>query len=233
MHATKTKKYAAAFAGLALLAASSGGVWWWWTERQYPPMPVIPAAASVPPTQTEFPLAVTPQNTPSSPPTPAPTDNAPVVAPVPTASGVFTPSQAPAPASEKVPETTPAMPEVPSAGSLSRVTQLQAELNELKLEVQIEELKARMHPPTPPPAPALPDMTALMPPGAPPALPARKTAVISVQGVGEELTATIRTGSTLATVRRGAKFNGGIVADITREGVTVRHGRRITVLPFE
>lgn len=56
--------------------------------------------------------------------------------------------------------------------------------------------------------------------------------VISVQGVANRLTATIRTSSgEVVTVRHGQRFGGGVLS-VTRRSVTVRTGSTSRTIPF-
>lgn len=145
-------------------------------------------------------------------------------------------------------KSTPAVVEIPVAGNLGRVTQLKAQLDELKLETQIEELQARKKQLAASPSSAptlaakLPELPLqeLTPPRAatpaPAALPPSrsvKTAVVSVQGVESDVTAVLRTRNGLVTVRRGTRFGGGTVSHISRHGVTIRTGNNTTTLRFE
>lgn len=56
--------------------------------------------------------------------------------------------------------------------------------------------------------------------------------VISVQGVGNRLSATIRTSSgETVTVRHGQRFGGGVLS-VTRRSVTIRSGSTSRAIPF-
>ena len=56
--------------------------------------------------------------------------------------------------------------------------------------------------------------------------------VISVQGVGNRLSATIRTSSgETVTVRHGQRFGGGVLS-VTRRSVTIRSGSTSRTIPF-
>lgn len=136
-----------------------------------------------------------------------------------------------------------------TAGNLGRLTALKGEVEELRLEVQLEELRAKkkglLNPapvaaaPVRMPELSLPAMTppATQAPALPPVLvpaPQRAgTAVVSVRGVDGELSAVIRTGSGTVTVRRGSRFGGGVVTSVSRQAVVVSRGGKTAALPFE
>lgn len=138
-----------------------------------------------------------------------------------------------------------------TAGNVRTETELQARLRLLKIQAQIDDLEAKSAAAklketkqgSASPIPVLPDLSALTPPvqrspNSPQLLSAPKransVAVVSVQGIGESISASIRTTSgTLVTVRPGSKFGGGIVDSISRQAVTIRTGKQITALPFE
>lgn len=209
MQITKGTKIIGGVVLLALLGG--GGAHLWWTTQQPSPLPPVampknPSARQSAPTKPKS-AAEKPEN-----------------------------------------KSTPAVVDIPVAGNLGRVTQLKAQLDELKLETQIEELQARKKQLTAPPSSApmlaakLPDLPlqALTPPKAATSVPATlpsprsgKTAVVSVQGVEDDVTAVLRTRAGLVTVRRGARFGGGTVSHISRQGVTIRTGNTTTTLRFE
>ncbi|WP_165073053.1 hypothetical protein [Desulfovibrio sp. ZJ200] len=149
--------------------------------------------------------------------------------------------------------TAPSRPEAPSApgmaavpitaGNLGKISKLRNTLEEETLEVQIEEKRARKRELTrsgslPAPTLSLPSLT---PPASPspvsPAVPRPAGTgglrVISVQGVGGQLTATVRTGSGQVVVRKGSRLGGGVVTGISRQAVTIRRGNQSSALPFE
>ena len=186
---------------LLLLAGTGGGLWW---ARQTPPPPVMPAPAPSPKTP-KIPRA---EKTPAAAP-------------------VKSTSSAAAPASGVT-----AVPVSLTAGNLGRLTALKGEVEELRLEVQLEELRAKkkglLNPAPVAAAPVrMPELSlpAMTPPTAQaPALPPVLSSaphrvgvvVLSVQGVDGELSATLRSGSKNVTVRKGSRFGGGVVTDISR-----------------
>ena len=130
-----------------------------------------------------------------------------------------------------------------TAGNLGKISELRNTLEEETLEVQIEEKRARKRELTrsgsvPAPTLSLPSLT---PPAAPSPAPAagpRPTGsgglrVISVQGVGGKLSATVRTGSGQTVVRKGSRLGDSVVTEISRQGVTIRRGGKTSTLPFE
>lgn len=138
-----------------------------------------------------------------------------------------------------------------TAGNVKTESELQARLRILKLQSQIDELEAKSAAAKVKEAkqgsassiPALPDLSTLTPPAQrvsnPPqflSTPKRSNsvAVVSVQGIGDSISASIRTNAgAIVTVRPGSKFGGGIVDSISRQAVTIRTGKQITALPFE
>lgn len=155
---------------------------------------------------------------------------------------------------DQTPSDAPAQPESSdqpvTAGNVKTESELQARLRILKLQSQIDELEAKSAAAKVKEAkqgsassiPALPDLSALTPPAQrasnPPqflSTPKRSNsvAVVSVQGIGDSISASIRTNAAIVTVRPGSKFGGGIVDSISRQAVTIRTGKQITALPFE
>ncbi len=134
----------------------------------------------------------------------------------------------------------------PSAGKVSILTELQAQIQEEELRARLKELQgsteavtlpvvsAPLVLPTPlekvsPPKEMPPLPTAIMP-----TQPSRVARVVSVQGTLDSISATIRTASgETVTVRKGQQFSGGTVSAISREGVQIRRGNKNTLLPFE
>ena len=126
------------------------------------------------------------------------------------------------------------------AGNLGAITHLRSQKEELELQVKIKELHEKLT--TTPVAPAvaqrqadvalllekpLPARTAIAPPSS------RGPVVVAVQGMGGALSAVIRTGSSMTTVRKGSRFGGGVVTDISRAGVMFNRGGKLSALPFE
>ena len=146
-----------------------------------------------------------------------------------------------APLETAQPITIPALP----ARNVGELSDLRGELEVLKIQSQIDELKAKrdalkQNAATPSsPAPAQLFLPALTPPPAASSralsLPAPRSglAVVSVQGVGNAISATLRTGSGEVVVRPGSKVGDAVVTSISREGVSVRRAGKISNLPFE
>lgn len=188
-----------------------------WWTRQTPPPPVMPAPKAPSPKTPKIPRA----------------EKAPAAMPVKS-------SAAPASGSSAVPVSL-------TAGNLGRLTDLKGELEELRIEVQLEELRAKKKSllnPAPVAAPPVrvPELTlpAMTPPKSPPASslelpPVRRagTAVVSVRGVDGDVSALIRTGSGTVTVRKGSRFGGGVVTSVSRQAVVVSRNGKTAVLPFE
>lgn len=153
---------------------------------------------------------------------------------------------------DQAPSDVPVQPESSdqpvTAGNVKTESELQARLRILKLQSQIDELEAKSAAKVKEAKqgssiPALPDLSALTPPAQrvsnPPqflSTPKRSNsvAVVSVQGIGDSISASIRTtAGAIVTVRPGSKFGGGIVDSISRQAVTIRTGKQVTALPFE
>lgn len=127
-------------------------------------------------------------------------------------------------------------------GNLGKISELRNTLEEETLEVQIEEKRARKRElqRSGAPVPTL-SLPALTPPASPSPAPAteRRAAgtgglrVISVQGVDNRLSATVRTGSGQTVVHRGSRLGDSVVTEISRQGVTIRRGGKTSTLPFE
>lgn len=122
---------------------------------------------------------------------------------------------------------------VPQSGNLGRMTELRADLEEMKVIVAIEQekekLNSKKNTPAPQPQVILPEppKTVVKPREASPV-------VISIQGVDGHASATIRSSSgSLVTVRPGDKFGGGVITAVNRTGVLVRRGNSSTTLAFE
>ena len=137
-----------------------------------------------------------------------------------------------------------------TAGNLGKISELRNTLEEETLEVQIEEKRARKRELTrsgsvPAPTLSLPSLTPPAAPSPAPAAPSPAPAagprpagssglrVISVQGVGGKLSATIRTGSGQTVVHKGSRLGDSVVTEISRQGVTIRRGGKTSALPFE
>lgn len=184
---------------------------WWWLETSATPPPVVP-----------------------------------VVAPAPVAKLPPKPKEVVPPEKPLVPEVTPPQT-VLTAGNLGKVTDIKGRIEVLKLEVQEEELKQKkkvlstsVTPPVVATTPKFPelDLPAFTPPSSKstPRTSSRAsgTAVIAVHGVDGDLRAIVRTSTgTSITVRKGTSFGGGIISDISRQGVMIRKNNTVTALPFE
>ena len=127
-----------------------------------------------------------------------------------------------------------------TAGNLGKISELRNTLEEETLEVQIEEKRARKRELTrsgsvPAPTLSLPSLTPPASPSPAPAVPraASSLMVISVQGVGGRLSATVRTGSGQVVVHKGSRLGEAVVTDISRQAVTIRRGGKTSALPFE
>lgn len=106
------------------------------------------------------------------------------------------------------------------AGNLGVRTALQAHLDELRLMVAIEEQNSKLNHANS--LSQLEQQLSLPPVQKEDARPKRQMAVVSVQGVDGDLSATIRTESgTLVTVREKEKLNGATVTFIGRESVRI------------
>jgi type IV pilus biogenesis protein PilP len=142
-------------------------------------------------------------------------------------------------------------PSIAETGNVGGLSSLHVQIEEYKLLVQIEELKAKLVElkkaqtvVAASPSPPVLSLAALTPPQStePPATAvqatprrARGSVVLSIHGVDENLLAAVRLDSgKRVTLRKGEKFSGGVVVDISRNGgVVVRNGKNTTVLPFE
>lgn len=130
-----------------------------------------------------------------------------------------------------------------TAGNLGKISELRNTLEEETLEVQIEEKRARKRELTrsgsvPAPTLSLPSLTPPASPSPAPAAGPRPAGsgglrVISVQGVGGKLSATVRTGSGQVVVHKGSRLGEAVVTDISRQAVTIRRGGKTSALPFE
>lgn len=127
----------------------------------------------------------------------------------------------------------------PVSGSLARITALRAQLEEARVLANIEAERARLRAsltpaPVVPPALQLPPME--LPPrkGMAPMSSATSSAprVFSVHGIDGSMSATVRTGKGLRSIRVGDQIEGGAVVSISRDGVAVRQGSRTTLMPF-
>ncbi|OLN30035.1 hypothetical protein DVDV_0830 [Desulfovibrio sp. DV] len=113
------------------------------------------------------------------------------------------------------------------------MTELRADLEEMKVMVAIEQEKEKLTSkkitPAPQPQVILPE------PPKPVVKPKEASpVVISIQGVDGHASATIRSSSgSLVTVRPGDKFGGGVITAVNRTGVLVRRGNSSTTLAFE
>ncbi|GAB1253031.1 hypothetical protein [Desulfovibrio falkowii] len=130
------------------------------------------------------------------------------------------------------------------AGNLGKITALKSQVEELKLELQIAELTAKKDGATrsqritePLPSLSLPAFTppSPSPQASVPTSNSRRAnlAVLSVQGVGDNLSATVRTGSGQTVVRIGSRLGDSVVTAISRQAVLVKRGNQINTLPFE
>lgn len=135
------------------------------------------------------------------------------------------------------------MPNVPIAGNLGTITDLRAQLQEKQIRLAIHDIDAKLGVDAPNVASRVavltPDDLARM--VAPEKTPGPETApavsprpiVVSVQGVDGKLSATLRSGGKLLTLRVGQKFSGGMVAFISRDEVKIRDAHGLESLAFE
>lgn len=202
------------------------------------PMPSAEGSANA---STPVPASA-PSPVPASVPTPAPQptgSSASAISPVPVVTKTATPA-ASVSAPAALPSDAPDRFAAPVSGSLARITALRAELEETRVMASIEQERARLRaaatpvlvsPPTP--ALQLPPMELPRRTGAP-ANSATSSAprVLSVHGVDGSMSATVRTGKGLRSVRVGDQLDGGSVVSISRDGVSLRLGSRITHVPF-
>lgn len=124
------------------------------------------------------------------------------------------------------------------AGNLGRITELRALEEELTLEAKIAKLKKEKEEASRSPSVPTLSLPSLTPPASPspaPAVPraASSLMVISVQGVGGQLSATVRTGSGQVVVHKGSRLGEAVVTGISRQAVTIRRGGKTSSLPFE
>ncbi len=193
------------------------GVWvvQGWQEAQRPPAPT-PAAKSPSPKKQAAPAATAAQSTSSvSSAKPLPVAQLPVAQPA--TAGI---------------EAT-----VPQSGKLERMTELRANLEEVKLQVAIEQEKEKLAPKQP--VAAKPPVSLVPPAASLPEPPKEKPkflspVVLSVQGVDGHASATVRSAAgELVTVRPGDKLSGGVVASVSRDGIRVKRGNSTTTITFE
>jgi type IV pilus biogenesis protein PilP len=133
------------------------------------------------------------------------------------------------------------------AGSFGEYVELRATLEMNALRLKNYELTKKMPPPETEKEPQNPPpLQAVVPPVQPPAqpsvpaleklapVPTLQDAVISVLGVDGNLSAVIRTSAgRQVTVKKGDKFGGGTVAEISRSGVVVIRGKTFSTIQFE
>jgi len=189
------------------------GVWvvQGWLEAQRPPAPTT-AAKSPSPKKQAAPAATAAQST----------SSAPSAKPLPVAQPVTGGIEA----------------TVPQSGKLERMTELRANLEEVKLQVAIEQEKEKLVPKQPVAAKSpVPPVALLHEPPKADVKEKPKSAspvVLSVQGVDGHASATVRSAAgELVTVRPGDKLGGGIVASVGRDGVRVKRGNSTTTITFE
>lgn len=140
----------------------------------------------------------------------------------------------------------PQTPQAPAASdtTLGDLTRLRGVKRVLQQEAEIADLRRRLAEaqqpivatPVPQPQPA-PQTTIKLPPldEVEKEKPKRRSgpSVVSVQGIGEKLAATIRNADgRVVTVKDGERYNGGILA-VSRKGVSVRKGGELVRIPFE
>ena len=131
-----------------------------------------------------------------------------------------------------------------SPSTLGDLTRMRAQRQLLEQQVKIRELQKKLDELNAPPVIAHKeiDLPALTPPAKPKnsepmAVPVpiknHGPVVVSVQGSGGRLSATIRTSDgRMVTVNNGASFGGGILS-VSRQGVGVRRNGKLNNIPFE
>jgi len=155
-------------------------------------------------------------------------------------------------ANGSVDTSTPAPASIPALPyrQLGGLSDLRGQLEEEKIITLIKDQKAKQASldakPSPPqihaPAPSmptlsLPDLTPSSQ-GRQVTLPPARSGtgagmgVISVQGVGNSISATIRSGSGQIVVRPGSKLGDAVVTSISREAVSIRRAGKVSSLPF-
>lgn len=127
---------------------------------------------------------------------------------------------------------------VPVAGNLEGLTALRAELEELRIKSAIAAEAEKLNPKAPVVVAAPHSASSLpseaeTPPKSSAAPPPTGPVVLSVQGLDGHARAIVRHGSELVTLRPGDRFDGGVVASVTRSGVFIRRNGKATILPFE
>lgn len=122
-----------------------------------------------------------------------------------------------------------AFPAAFPAGSLGQLTQLRAELEQLKLQVTIEEARSRLNQlrGLANPAPAAPMPTLEYPPIGMPEAPKRDKSlrILSIQSVNGKFTATVGTASGPRVVKQNDTINGNRVVSISRNSVVINRGQ--------
>lgn len=122
-----------------------------------------------------------------------------------------------------------AFPAAFPAGSLGQLTQLRAELEQLKLQVTIEEARSRLNQlrGAANPAPAAPMPTLEYPPIGMPEAPKRDKSlrILSIQSVNGKFTATVGTASGPRVVKQNDTINGNRVVSISRNSVVINRGQ--------
>lgn len=127
-----------------------------------------------------------------------------------------------------------------SASTLGDLSRYRGQKILLEQQVRIAELEQRLKEISQPKSQIiLPDLT---PPKSPkkedtplPALtaPKRGPVVVSVQGIGKELSATLRNSEgKLVTIKNGAAYAGGML-QVTLKSVAVRRAGKVSPIPFE
>lgn len=125
-----------------------------------------------------------------------------------------------------------------SSSTLGDLSRYRGQKLLLEQQVRIAELEQRLKELSTPKRAeiVLPDLLpprSAAPAPAPAETPKRGPVVVSVQGVGGALSATIRTSDGgRVTVRHGGSFQGGVLS-VTRRGVSVRKNGKVSAIPFE
>lgn len=135
------------------------------------------------------------------------------------------------------PAVVPAPAPVASDSTLGDLTRLRGLKRVLQQEAEIADLRKRLaEAQQPVVATPMPQPTIKLPPlDEEKKKPGRRSgpSVISVRGVGDRLSADIRTSDgRIVTVKHGERFNGGTLV-VSRKGVSVRKSGDLTRIPFE
>lgn len=167
---------------------------------------------------------------PSAPPAPVPTGSAHVANPV-RATAAASVSQA-----KKSPPVTheEAFPDTFKAGSLGQLTQLKAELEQLKMQVTIEETRSKLNQLRGSKAPSMSMPSLDFPPiGMPAASSSAALRILSIQSVNGKYSATVGTSQGSKIVHINDNINGSRVVSISRNSVVISRGQGTETLTIQ